>query len=40
LEKQDAISQLRLVVKRSHLKSVVPSSVVAATYGTASNGQW
>src|SRR5881296_1319109 len=39
LEKQDAISQLRIVVKRSHLKSVVRSSVAAATYGVASNGQ-
>jgi len=35
LEKQDAISQLRIVVKRSHLKSVVPPSVAAA-----SNSQW
>src|SRR5438105_2036652 len=39
LEKQEAISQLRIVVKRSHLKSVVPPSVAAATYGGASNGQ-
>src|SRR5438094_1093112 len=39
LEKQEAISQLRIVVKRSHLKSVVPPSVAAATYGVASNGQ-
>src|SRR5213596_3097826 len=39
LEKQEAISQLRIMVKRSHLKSVVPSSVAAATYGVASNGQ-
>lgn len=38
LEKDDAISQLRIVVKRSHLKSVVPPSVAAATYGAASNG--
>ena len=38
LEKHDAISQLRIVVKRSHLKSVVPSSVAAATYGAPSNG--
>src|SRR6266487_822023 len=37
LEKQDAISQLRIVVKRSHLKSVVPSSL---RYGEASNGPW
>jgi hypothetical protein len=35
LEKQDAISQLRIVVKRSHLKSVVAPSVAAA-----SSGQW
>ena len=40
LEKQKAISQLRIVVKRSHLKSVVPPSVAAATYGGASNGRW
>ena len=40
LEKHDAISQLRIAVKRSHLKSVVPPSVAAATYATASNGQW
>jgi hypothetical protein len=39
LEKHDAISQLRIVVKRSHLKSVAPPSVAAATYGTTSNGQ-
>ena len=39
LEKHDAISQLRIVVKRSHLKSVVPPSVAAATYATTSNGQ-
>jgi hypothetical protein len=38
LEKHDAISQLRIVVKRSHLKSVVPPSVATATYGAASNG--
>ena len=38
LEKHDAISQLRIVVKRSHLKSVVPPSVAAATEGAASNG--
>jgi hypothetical protein len=37
LEKQNAVSQLRIVVKRSHLKSVVPSSVVAASYGAASS---
>jgi len=40
LEKHDAISQLRIVVKRSHRKSVVPSSVAAATQAAASNGQW
>ena len=40
LEKHDAISQLRIAVKRSHLKSVVPPPVAAATYATASNGQW
>ena len=40
LEKHDAISQLRIVVKRSHLKSMVPPSVAAATYATTSNGQW
>jgi hypothetical protein len=40
LEKQEAISQLRIIVKRSHLKSVAPSSVATATYGVASNGQW
>jgi hypothetical protein len=40
LEKHDAISQLRIVVKRSHLKSVVPASVAAATYRAASNGRW
>src|SRR5512133_1794554 len=40
LEKHDAISQLRIAVKRSHLKSVVPPSVAAATYAMASNGQW
>ena len=39
LEKQEAISQLRIIVKRSHLKSVAPSSVATATYGVASNGQ-
>jgi hypothetical protein len=38
LEKQEAISQLRIMVKRSHLKSVVPSSLAAATCGVASNG--
>src|SRR2546423_9552850 len=38
LEKQEAISQLRIVVKRSHLKSVVPPSVAAATYGGGLNG--
>jgi hypothetical protein len=37
LEKQDAISQLRIVVKRSHLKSVVPPSL---RYDMASNGSW
>ena len=37
LEKQEAISQLRIVVKRSHLKSVVPPSL---RNGAASNGQW
>jgi len=40
LEKHDAISQPRIAVKRSQLKSVVPPSVAAATYATASNGQW
>jgi hypothetical protein len=40
LEKHDAISQLRIAVKRSQLKSVVPPSVAATTYVTASNGQW
>jgi hypothetical protein len=40
LEKHDAISQLRIAVKRSHLKSVVPPSVAAATYARTSNGQW
>jgi hypothetical protein len=39
LEKHDAISQLRIAVKRSQLKSVVPPSVAATTYVTASNGQ-
>src|SRR5213595_1523877 len=39
LEKQHAISQLQIIVKRSHLKSVVPPSVAAATYCVASNGQ-
>ena len=39
LEKHDAISQLRIAAKRAHLKSVVPSSVAAATYATTSNGQ-
>jgi hypothetical protein len=39
LEKQGAISQLRIVVKRSHLKSEIPPSIAAATYGAASNGQ-
>jgi len=38
LEKHDAISQLRIVVKRSHRKSVVPPSVARAAYGAASNG--
>ena len=40
LEKQDAISQLPIVVKRSHLKSVAPPLVATATYGAASNGRW
>jgi hypothetical protein len=41
LENQDAVSQLRIVVKRSHhLKSVVPPSIAAATYAAASNSQW
>jgi hypothetical protein len=40
LEKQDAISQLRIVVKRSHHTTMVRSSGAAATYGVASNGQW
>jgi recA bacterial DNA recombination protein len=39
LEKQGAISQLQIVIKRSHLKSEVPPSIAAATYGAASNGQ-
>jgi len=39
LEKHDAISQLRIVVKRSHLKSVVPPSLSGVTYATTSNGQ-
>jgi recA bacterial DNA recombination protein len=39
LEKQEAISQLRIIVKRSHLKSAVPPSVAAAPKGVASNGQ-
>src|SRR6266480_2736258 len=38
LEKHDAISQLRIVVKRSHRKSVVPPSIAEAAYGAASNG--
>ena len=38
LENHDAVSQLRVVVKRSHLKSPAPSSVSAVTYGVASNG--
>jgi hypothetical protein len=33
---QDAISQLRIVVKRSHFKSGIPSSL---RYGSASSGQ-
>ena len=37
LEKQEAIFQLGIVVKRSHLKSVVAPSL---RYGAASNGQW
>lgn len=36
LEKQDAISQLRIVVKRSHLKSMAPPTL---RYRAASNGQ-
>jgi hypothetical protein len=36
LEKQEALSQLRIIIKRSHLKSVVPPSL---RYGVASNGQ-
>jgi hypothetical protein len=40
LEKQNAISQLRIVVKRSHLKSVFPPSVAAETCAAASNSQW
>src|SRR5206468_7444000 len=36
LEKQEAISQLRIVVKRSHLKSVVPPSL---RYGGSGSGQ-
>jgi hypothetical protein len=40
LEEQDAVSQLRIVVKRSHLKSVVPHSIAAATCAAASNSQW
>ena len=39
LEKHDAISQLRIVVKRSHLKSVVPPSLSGVTYATTSHGQ-
>jgi hypothetical protein len=39
LEKQDAISQLRIVVKRSHLKSMVPPLVAVATKSAASNGR-
>jgi hypothetical protein len=39
LEKQEAISQLGIIVKRSHLKSAVPPSLAAATKGVASNGQ-
>jgi hypothetical protein len=38
LEKQEAISQLRIIVKRSHLKSAVPPSVAAATKGVGK--QW
>ena len=40
LEKHDAISQPRIVVKRSHLKSMIPPSVAAATYNAASGGHW
>lgn len=40
LEKHDPISQLRIVVKRSHLKSMIPPSLPAATYGMASSGHW
>jgi len=36
LEKQNAISQLRIVVKRSHLKSNIPSSL---RYGAVSSSQ-
>jgi hypothetical protein len=39
LEKQDAVSQLRIVVKRSHLKSAVPASVTAMADGLASNAR-
>ena len=39
LEKQEAISQLGIIVKRAHLKSALPPSVAAATNGVASNGQ-
>jgi hypothetical protein len=39
LENQEAISQLRIIVKRSHLKSVVPPSFAAATSGVSINGQ-
>jgi hypothetical protein len=40
LEKHDAISQLRIAVKRLQLKSVVPPSVAATSHVTASNCQW
>jgi hypothetical protein len=38
LENHDAVSQLRVAVKRSHLKSPAPSSVSAVTYSVAING--
>jgi hypothetical protein len=37
LEKPEAISQLRIIVKRSHFKSVVPPPLLR--YGVASNSQ-
>jgi len=36
LEKHDAISQLRIVVKRSHLQSIIPASL---HYGAAGSGR-